>query len=234
MGKLLFVLLLLLLFVLMALPVLLYQWLGWMGLPLAILFVLLLGWLLKMSAGHITKQLFMMPFKAKGAVLRDAQTRVHAVTPAAPPESAPDFQTARPDEMSNDEWAAIQAEEDKMRRERAARRYYHVDVTITPRAPSGSGFTMWEPGELLLAPPDVKSAGLDDDQEEVGAIEDVEIWQDGAWHEKEDEKYHGPLRVKLLVGILPEITRARFRYYFEVFGEVEFALPPPAFMEVET
>ena len=76
------------------------------------------------------KALFLMPFKAKGAVLRGATARVHSVEHAPEPrrDGAEDGEPAEP------------------------REWYYVDVTVTP-GPSTGAFRHWEQGELLFARP---------------------------------------------------------------------------------
>lgn len=73
----------------------------------------------------------------------------------------------------------------------------------------------------MLVKPETQSGELDTDDAAVGAVLDVEVWDDGAWIEDEGMKYSGPQRVKLLAGVMDGVRACRFRYYFEVFGHVE-------------
>jgi hypothetical protein len=224
MGKLLF-LLLFFLFALMAMAVALYAWFGWPGLLLAFLAVVIFALVVRLTAGRIVQALFMAPFKAKGAVLRGAEAQVHSVLPAAAPEL--DEAIERTDDMTDEEWEEIQEEQEEQREERKNARFYQVEVTITPREPTPGGFTMWEPGDLSLASPGAQGGSLDDEDEFAGWIENVQIFEDGAWRDDEGLKYHGPQRLRFLVGAPRDATRARFRYYLEVFGDLDLTTPLP-------
>ena len=202
-----------LLIVLMVLAALALQAWGIPGLAgfVAVVVATLIG--LKFVVGALLKKLFTAPFIAKGAALRDAQVQVHSVTPAA----APVYEAEEEDAEDEEE-----PEEPDVPRD-----WYHLDVTITPPVPTG-GFTHWEPGELVLTGPDAKSSrDLDSmDEEAAEPVAEVEIWRDGGWRPDEEGKYPGPQRLRLLAGVPVGTRRARFRYYFEVFGEID--LPSPA------
>lgn len=140
--------------------------------------------------------LFTLPFRAKGRVLHGARAEVHSVTAAAAP--------VRPDGPIPLSW-------------------YTVEATITPAEAAGDGsFKLWEPGELVFVRPDSKPGPPKDDEEDWGS-EQLEILQDGGFREDEGDKLAGPQRLRLLVGLPPDVKRARFRYYFEVFGEVNLS-----------
>jgi hypothetical protein len=168
--------------------------------------------------GKLLKKAFTAPFAAKGAVLKDASVTVHSVTPAAAPLPAP------PDE--EDEEADGQ-DEDADTPEYAPERdlvWYHVDLTITPQGQSAP-FSHWEPGELVLVSPSAKPGAehlMDDDadDDEIGEIEDLRIWDGEEWREDEDGKYAGSQRLRLHVGVGPEVREFRLRYYFEIIGDV--------------
>jgi hypothetical protein len=224
MGKLL-LLLLFFLFAMMAMAVALYAWFGWPGLLLAFLAVVLFALVVRLTAGRILQALFLAPFKAKGAVLRGADGQVHSVLPAAAPEL--DESLERTEDMTDEEWDEIQAEQEEQRQERKNARFYQVEVTITPREPQPGGFTMWEPGDLSLASPGAQGGSMDDDDDFDAWIENVQIYEDGAWRDDEGLKYHGPQRLRLLVGMPRNLTGARFRYYLEVFGDLDLTAPLP-------
>jgi hypothetical protein len=155
---------------------------------------------LKFVAGRLLKRVFLMPFKAKGAVLKGARAEVHAVTPATRP--------------------AADGDGDGENADAGLRHFYLVDVTIIPTAATDGGFGMWEPGELRLI--DARKSVSEDDAEgdDVADIEDVELYQDGAWLQDEGMKYTGPQRLRLTVGVVPDSTTLQFQYYFEAFGQV--------------
>ncbi|MGD8238467.1 MAG: hypothetical protein PVH68_07955 [Armatimonadota bacterium] len=85
------------------------------------------------------------------------------------------------------------------------------------------GLTHWEPSELELIALEADPKDLD--QEGVGEVFEVYIWQDGSFRKDDDDRYPGELRVRLLVGVEPHVRRARFRYYRCGLTEVEFVTP---------
>jgi len=99
-----------------------------------------------------------------------------------------------------------------------ALRYAWLDVTITPQERT-KGFTHWEPGELVLAPLGMKYKSPDD-MDNCFSVHSLKLVVDGQEQEEEGMKYHGPLRVKLLVGLPMDQNAFKFVYYFEQFGEL--------------
>jgi hypothetical protein len=97
-----------------------------------------------------------------------------------------------------------------------------VDVTITPTAATDA-FTHGEPGELRLVSLNMTALDIDDDQDDAAVIEECKVFIDGSFREDELEKYAGPQRLALQVGVRPEIETLQFCYYFELFGKVSFA-----------
>ena len=167
----------------------------------------------------ILRALMMIPFRMKGAVLENATAEVHFVTPASaplpePPSDDPDLTPEDRESMAE----LGRTEQEDL----AGRRFYELDVTITPRPASGRGFAHWEPGELMLVRPGAK-ADLEslDEEDELCVIKNCEIAQDGQWQSDEVGKYPGPQRLRLLIGVRPGVGRLKFRYYFSLFGNVE-------------
>ncbi|MBI2193351.1 MAG: hypothetical protein HYU36_15360 [Planctomycetes bacterium] len=155
---------------------------------------------LKLLGGWLVKALFSVPFKLKGAVLKGAEAEIHSLAPAAPPERK---------KGEEDEEAAGDA---------GRRQYFLLEATVTPR-PSRGKFTVWEPGELLLVRP---GSAIDDDDDSC-RIESLALQEDGQFKPDEGYKFEGPKRLRMLIGVIPEVRQFQFRYYFETFGQV--ALP---------
>jgi hypothetical protein len=173
-----------------------------------IVFLVVLPFALKLLGGWLLKQLFMIPFKAKGRVLSGAKATVNSVKPAEAP--ARTWSEADPDQEDPDQEVRLPRLLD----------WYWIDVTITPRPTTGP-FQFWEAGELLLVPPHVKSGTIDDGDEGSGELAELQVWQNGAFGPDEGYKYPGEQRLNLLVGIPQGQRKCRFRYYFEIFGEVD-------------
>jgi hypothetical protein len=160
----------------------------------------------KFAIKQLLKQLLLTPFKMKGAVLHEATAEIHSVVPAEAPTKI--------DTASEPEQPA------------APRRYFTLDVTIRPKDSTGK-FTHWEPGELRLTLPEFHISmgdepGIEDDACEISELKHEE---DGVFKADEGFKFSGAKRLKMTLGVREGVSRLKFNYYFEEFGEV--ALAPP-------
>ena len=151
--------------------------------------------------GRAMMKLFTMPFRMKAQALAGATAEVHAVQPAPVPA---------PSERGEDE------EDESAPKDL---RWLVVDVTIMPK-PRTQGFTMWEPGELCLAPASMKVKSLDD-IDRCFQVHELKIVEDGKEIEDEGMKYGGPQRIKLRVGVPKHESALQFVYYTEAFGRIE-------------
>lgn len=157
---------------------------------------------LKLVGGKLIERLFKLPFKAKGQPLRGARARVHAVRRATPPADG-----GRDDEDGE-----------------APRDWYVVELTISPPAADGP-FKHWAPGELLLVAPETDPEDVVED-DEWGQVHKARAWdaEAGGWQDAAEHSFLGEQRLRLLVGLRPGAPRVlRLRYYFELFGRVDFA-----------
>lgn len=207
-------LLLLVFIAFVVLTVVAFKLLGWGGLAVMALLIVVAAMIIKRLAVKALQSLMTSPFKIKGAVLKNADVRVHGVTPtAAPTGQVIDARVDDDDQHSAhglDDFAPAELN------------WYHMDVTITPGQSSGP-MTMWEPGELVLASPLARGGDLAELEalDEVGSVRGLQIWEDGGWQEDEGYKFGGPQRLRLLAGVKPGIRQVKLRYYFEVFGSIE-------------
>jgi len=179
----------------------------WASLVIVVLGLFSLRWIIP----YMAHRLFMAPFKMKGKALSGAEIEIHAVRPAA----APELSENEDDEEDFDE-------DDYSEYDYSEYAWYHVDVTITPH-PKGEGFTYWEPGELMLVGPDAVAVDVDGDEAD---IHDLRVFAGGAFREYEGEKYEGPQRLELHVGVKRGFNALQFRYYFELFGHVPIPAKP--------
>src|SRR5262245_7173267 len=156
-------------------------------------------------------RLFLMPFRAKGAVLHKASVAVHAIEPtvAPPPQTV---REALSYEHDDDDADAPDHEPAKVT---LPRNWYRLEVTVTPR-PKVGGFQHWEPGELRLIRPQTRV--MDETEDDACTIEDIEIEENGTYQKDKGFKVQGEQRLRLLLGIQPGIDRLVFHYYFEKFG----------------
>jgi hypothetical protein len=192
-----------------------FVFLPWYYLVGGIVVLILVGFLvLKLFGGRLLKALFILPFKAKGAVLRGASIEVHYVVPAEPPEPPAQPGTGEVD---------AEAETDEAKEDATPRTWYFLDVTITPNPPKGK-FTMWEPGELRLVKPETESP---EDEDNSCRIAKVQIYDGQAFQDDEGLKFGGPQYLRLHIGVDPAISRLRFLYYFEAFGDIAIPSATP-------
>ena len=148
--------------------------------------------------GYLLKQLFLAPFKAKGAVLRGAKVDVHSIMP-----------TTKPADIEEDE------EENEARRNA---RYFAFDVTINTQSTSGP-FRSYDPSEISLVEFG-KAISIDDEEESsIGDVIKVEVFHDGKYHAY-DENSPESNRFRLTARVTPGPRKLAFRYYFESFGEL--------------
>jgi hypothetical protein len=190
----------------LVLTVVAFKFLPWWG---VVAFLLAAFYSLKLLGGWFLNRLIMLPFQAKGRVLKGATLVVHSIEPAkAPPPKQLTYNAA-------DERVEGESEADESASDDGPREWYQLKITVTPK-PSTGAFQHWEPGELRLTRP-----GLPwDESDDACLVKDVEIEQDGAFHDHDGLKFHGEQRLRLLMGVQPGTTRLVCRYYFETFGEV--------------
>jgi len=167
----------------------------WITVGLVVIAIVVRERLFRAVVGGAVKGLF----DSKSRVLRGARVTVHALLPIARPEGSEDTQD---------------------------RRWFDLDVTLdVPKPRAGDAMTFWDPFDLDLTDVATPPRSMDDDdgaeEKDFVVVHDVKLWADGAPHEIED-KLQGSARLRLVVGVLPGLTKAKFRYYFEDFGDVDF------------
>jgi hypothetical protein len=155
----------------------------------------------KLTFKKLLKALILIPFKAKGAVLRGATAQIHSVTPSAAPTKTDD---------------SVETEKDS-----GPQRYFTLDVTIQPKEATGN-FSCWELGELRLTRPDFHIDPNSDESSEDDSctISELQYEEDGIFKRDEGFKFAGPKRLKMTLGVREGIDRLKFQYYFEEFGTV--------------
>jgi hypothetical protein len=141
-------------------------------------------------------------FRTKSRVLKNATVDVHAVRPVSSPEDV-DY---------SEDAGGPQPE----------RNWYAFDVTIFPDGKSHSPMQFWDVDDLLLIPADAEvTEGMESlgSSEEYG-LHDLRLVRDGDVSTPEENKFHGPQRLKFSAGISKAVREVKFRYYFEAFGRV--------------
>ncbi len=207
--------------------------LQWWALALIFLVLILAG---KFAIKWLVRRMFIVPFKMKGAVLRNAFAQVNSVaTTSAPVKPAGENEEATADDEEEngekdgiDNDALKKDEDDEEEEEKVPRSHYVIDVTIPPRQPAGK-FTHWEPGELLLTRTDLEiDPNAPDFDDDTCRVEEIRVEQDGAFREDEAAKYEGSQRLQITVGVRGGVQKLQFQYYFEQFGEVVLPVSAPA------
>lgn len=179
------------------------QGVWWVALTIATV-VYLAGRLMIKNA---LKNLFLAPFKAKGAVLRGAEAQVHSIMKVEAPVKEAGAVSDEAEEPSETQPG------------RSTWKYYQLDVTISPQSQNGA-FSHWEPGELRLMPLDARIDPENEDQEDICELANVEVFEEGAFKPDEGYKFPGSQRLRLLTAIHPAHQRVKFAYYFETFGNL--------------
>ena len=183
------------------------KYLPWWGSVLMFLGLIIVA---KFAIKHLLKKLLVMPFKMKGAVLRNATAQIHSITvvDASAAKSASD--TDGESESNSDD--------------SGARNFYQLDVMIVPQEAAGK-FTLWEPGDLSLMRPE-SGVGVDDETDDGAcSIHNLHVEEDGQFKPYEGMKYPGPQRLRMVLAVQPGVAALKFRYYFEAFGEVRLPAP---------
>lgn len=179
--------------------------LGWIALKA---FLAAFGWVvwvallvlvvaLALSGKYLFRQLLLTPFRMKGRVLQGAECRVLRVEHAG---------TVPVEDGGEDGAPAV------------AHRYL-VEAEITPKASGGGGFQLWEPGELRASVPGSRP-DAEADENDLGSVGALQIWDGTSWVEDEGGKYPGPQRLRLTFDLPRPVDRFVLRYYFEDVGEV--------------
>jgi hypothetical protein len=156
---------------------------------------------------HVLKRIFIVPFKMKGKALAGATVKVHGFT-SAPVPSSSRYEDEEVDAETHQRYQQLE--------------WFYLDVSITPpENREECGFALWEPGELLLVPMDVKAKELENGfDSDACEIYDRKILVADRFMEDEECKYEGAQRLQLHIGVLPNIHQLQFQYYFELFGQV--------------
>lgn len=165
--------------------------------------------------GYLFKRMAISLFMTKSAVLRGAMVSIERVEPTTSPAT----EEASLLESDSDD------EDEDVDTSRKDLRYYLVEFHITPK-PGQSRMQHYEPGEMQLVPFDMK-VGVDEDEKQAAArsasMETIHLINENGDAEEID-KIVGPARLRAVVGCPPTLRgRAKFRYYFESFGDVMLA-----------
>jgi hypothetical protein len=226
-----------LLLLLIGIPAVSSRYMPWWGTVLVVLGeAVLLLFLGPKLAGFAIRRFALGLFMTKSKVLRGATVNVHSVEPAARPaghaaganadEADPDSTADDDDdEEREDADAGVEKDEDSPS--------YHVlvDFTITPKR-GLSVMQYYDPSELMLAPFDHKVTFDEDPSDDDAGLASVQqlrlVGESGA--ETDDfDKITGPAHLRVIFACPLSLTgRAKFRYYFETFGDLMVPPPPSA------
>jgi hypothetical protein len=158
--------------------------------------------LMKVVGGYLLKKLFLMPFKAKGAVLKGAKVTVHSVAMVAPPPPSGE-------------------EEDDEEDMKRYTNHYLIDATIVPGENKGP-FHCWNPEEIeLIQYGKAVNPDADEADRKDGTVTDVEVFAENAYHKFDGDKFTDSNRFRFRVRAHPKLKRASFSYYFTTFGDIQ-------------
>lgn len=175
--------------------------------------------------GWALKRFAMSLFMTKSQVLRGAAVELHDVRATRRPGPAELIEpTGEP--LSEQALAEPPDEDDAEEAEdEADRRYVQVEFTLRPKPPTGR-MQFFDPDELLLVPYDARVTFDADDGLDGQSAESVQTFLHDAatnsW-QSPDGKLPGtePHRLRVIFRCPSALRgRAKFRYYFEAFGDV--------------
>jgi len=219
---------------LMLATVAVYNLWGFTGLLGAFVLLIALVFLAKKVAGRVFRLMLTAPFRMMGQVLRDAAVTVHQITPAAAPQRDLDDELFDDYDEDEDDFEGeqeaeqyrhqMQAQRREIEQADARRRWFYLDLTISPGPPTGD-FTHWKPDELVVVDPESRPDEIFDGNagDQPGEIFDLEVWDpdEKEFYVEDGDKYDGPQRLRLHVGVEPNCDRLALRYYLEQFGQIE-------------
>lgn len=169
---------------------------GWPAIAVLLLLGVLAVWAIKRAF----RRIILLPFKAKGAVLRDAQVKVNAfrVLGKAPPDE---------DETGSEPGFLIE-----------------LDLTVNPKTESGAGpFQLWEPHSLQLYPAGSRfNPQSDESEDSLGDLKSFQVWHEGHWVPAEGDRLAGAQRLLCQYRLTRPARAAALRYYLEDLGELRF------------
>lgn len=164
----------------------------------------------------------------KSKVLRNATVEVHSLEKVPKPLRRVEPSQAPTDEIQTPEGTVVtgspteEANDDDDEKDKPGTRYVRVDCTITPGKTAGP-MQLYEPDDIVLVSWDKKvslrSMEDEDDSNEAAAVEMKIVGEDP---DNDSGKYGGPQRIEFVFRCPPELkSRAKFRYYFETFGDLQ-------------
>lgn len=156
-------------------------------------------------------------FKTKSQVLRGAQAHIRSLHLTDRPVEVEDPEN---DEHSDDESTIAEGQVLTAGRSNADHyRYVQIDFTVTPM-PGASKMAFWEPGDLMIVPFDMKNEMKEEQGESAHAVRMVLVDESGG-ETAEFDKVNGRARLRAVFACPPQLQgRAKFRYYFESFGDL--------------
>lgn len=162
--------------------------------------LLLLGLVAVWAIKRAFRRIILLPFKAKGAVLRAAQIKVNGFRLLG---------KAPPDEEAGHEGPGYLIE---------------LDLSVTPKEEPGHGpFQMWEPHSLQLYPAGSKfDPDSDESEDSLGDLHKFQVWHAGRWTEPEGDRFAGSQRLLCVYRMSRPTRSAAMRYYLEDLGELRF------------
>ncbi len=200
----------------------------WVLLSFVVAFVLL--W--RFGLGWLVGSLLILPLKNMGKMLRGATVDVHSVRPAEPRAAVSSIPDAGKLETTHHEEAEVQGDAEEADEQAAdeydgPRNWFEIDVTITPRPSSKGGIPYWDINALRLTKPGCSMKDDDDSchVQSVHLVREGTVLLDAGQTDPTDEeenhgKVTGPHRLKMVIGVKPDVHELVFGYFFETFGKL--------------
>ncbi len=170
----------------------------------------------------ILKRLFLIPFKMKGKVLKDATATVHEVSFTGIKEGDDE---KKKDTAGEGVEAGVMEARPKLESAKEQKKYYSylIDLTIHPSDKAQTSFKYWDPSELMIVPPESKpsfdATAMDDS---LGTVMELALFDNGQW-QSDFDKVQGENRIRLKIHLKQPGPACKIRYYF--YDVATVALP---------
>ncbi|MBM80009.1 MAG: hypothetical protein CMJ78_05380 [Planctomycetaceae bacterium] len=189
-----------------------------------LLIVFMIGLIVLVPIYHqpLMRVLLRRPIRRLGLTLRNAIVEIHDCQPSTRPDRSEEWEFLSNSDEEISELDRNAAEEDRSDQAESdqRRRWFLLELTISPNKPPDEAFEEWLPCELALVPRD-SEYNEGDPLPSVCEVAEVSLWREETWKIDDFSEFRGPQKLQLLIGTEPEERSLTFQYFYERFGQVE-------------
>jgi hypothetical protein len=214
--------------------VLAWNWYGWSGVLGVIGVGFALLWLLARFGPDVSRGFFHEAYRQVAGPMREARITVHGITPADDADAVPamlrQFDAWIDEFNEDDDSPELHIEVDEFlthNEERPDLARYFIDITVSP--PESQPDIAWSPHAISLRPAESQDASACELHDVEGY--DAETAEFRPFLETAFQEITGEKRIRLHVGLDPNIGKYRFEYAFVNPLEATLEVPPRASRE---